>query len=285
MSRRHPLIHLSRFSVLLWLCLFALIPLVMMFGMSFLRATRDALFSWQFSLSNYTHLVDSLYGKILLQSIFYAFITTFVCLVLGYPVAYWIARMDKRWQSLSLLLLVIPFWTSVLIRTYAIMTIIKAKGLLNSLLLYLGITNKPLQMLYTDGAVIVGLVYTLLPFMIMPLYANLEKFDFQLLEAAADLGASRWRRFSRVIFPQSLTGIVSGVALVFLPAMTLFYVPVLLGGARSLMVGNLIESQILMMHNWPAGAATSVLLTIFMLLLMFGYRLCASRRKGFGGWG
>jgi spermidine/putrescine transport system permease protein len=269
-SRRLAL--LSRTTVLLWLLLFAAIPLLLVLCLSFLQPSEHVLFQWRLTFSNYLNLIDPLYGKIALESLWLACTTTFFCLLLGFPMAYFIARMNPRYQNLALLMLIIPFWTSVLIRIYAAMTLLKAKGLINSTLMALGIIHEPLQMLYTQSAVIFGMIYTLLPFMIMPLYASLEKLDTRVLEAAIDLGANAWQRFWKVILPMSRSGLASGILLVFLPTMTLFYVPVLLGGASGLLLGNLIEIQLLVTHNWPAAAATSVTLTIALLLLMWLYR-------------
>lgn len=165
----------------------------------------------------------------------------------------------------------IPFWTSSLIRTYAIMILIKAKGLLNSFLLWLGIIHHPLQLLYSTPAVIIGLIYSLLPFMILPLYSSIEKLDHSLIEAARDLGASKFRVFYKIIIPLTKPGIIGGILLVFLPAMTLFYIPDILGGAKSMLLGNLIENQFLQITNWPLGAATSTLLLVFMTLLILAF--------------
>lgn len=279
MSKRNIFVNTSRSLIVLWLIFFAALPLLLIVGLSFLQTGQDVLFHWHFTLQNYTHLIDPLYGKVALQSLRLAIVTTLCCLLLGYPMAYFIARMDKRYQGLALLMLIIPFWTSVLIRIYAIMTLLKAKGLINTALLKLGFIDQPLQLLYTESAVIFGMIYTLLPFMIMPLYANLEKLNPQLLEAATDLGANGWQRFWRVILPQSWPGLIAGITLVFLPTMTLFFVPVLLGGARNLLLGNLIETQLMSIHDWPAGAATSVALSVILLLLMWLYRMLGPRRK------
>jgi spermidine/putrescine transport system permease protein len=266
------LARLSHTTVLLWLSLFGAVPLLLILGLSFLQPGEHVLFHWRFTLSNYLDLIDPLYAKIALQSLWLACITTFFCLLLGFPMAYFIARMNIRYQNIALLMLIIPFWTSVLIRIYATMTLLKAKGLINSILMALGLIHQPLQMLYVPSAVIFGMIYTLLPFMIMPLYASLEKLDTRVLEAAIDLGANGWQRFWKVILPMSRSGLASGILLVFLPTMTLFYIPVLLGGARGLLLGNLIETQLLVIHNWPGAAATSVTLSIALLLLMWLYR-------------
>ncbi|MCZ6914823.1 MAG: ABC transporter permease subunit, partial [Rickettsia endosymbiont of Ixodes persulcatus] len=195
-----------------------------------------------------------------------------ICLCLGYPFAYILARLKSKYKSLLLFLVIIPFWTSSLIRTYAIISILKAKGLLNTILLSLGIIHQPLSILYTGTAVMIGLVYSLLPFMILPLYANIEKLDIQFIDAARDLGANTVIIFMRVILPLTLPGIVGGIILVFLPAMSMFYIPDILGGAKSLLVGNLIQNEFLSAHNWPLGSAVSMVLTLSMGLLLLVYR-------------
>lgn len=169
-------------------------------------------------------------------------------------------------------MVIIPFWTSSMIRTYAMMAILKAKGFLNALLLSLHIIHLPLLLLYTNFAVIVGLVYNLLPFMILPLYANIEKLDYRLVDAARDLGANWPTIFRRVIIPLTTPGIMAGIILVFLPAMTLFYIPDIMGGSKSMLLGNLIEDQFQFSNNWPAGSATSIILTVIMALMLMIYR-------------
>lgn len=258
--------------IVIWLILFALAPFILLLVISFFSHTDSQLFTLPLTFKNYTQLLHPIYFKILLQSLQLAFITTILCLILGYPVAYYITRLSKKWQPLLLILIIIPLWTSSLIRTYGMIAILKTKGLLNTLLLSLGIIHDPFLLLYSNIAVLIGMVYNLLPFMILPLYANIEKLDHRLLEAARDLGAKRTRLFIRIIFPLTLPGIIAGSLIVFLPAMTLFYIPTLLGGAKSILLGNLIQSQFLEMRNWPAGSATSIILTIFLLLLLIPYR-------------
>ncbi len=206
----------------------------------------------------------------MLRSLLMAGATTLACLILAYPFSYFMVR--SKHQSMLLLLIIIPFWTSSLVRTYALVAILKFNGVLNALLLKLHLISTPLSLLYSNFAVLSGLIYTLFPFMVLPLYTNMERFDFKLLEAATDLGANRWALFTRVFLPNTTRGILSGVLLVFLPAMTLFYIPNVLGGARSILIGNLIQNQFLVAENWPQGAATSVLLTLILLLLLLIYR-------------
>ncbi len=259
-------------TIWIWLSLFALLPILLVFITSFLENDPVKLVRWEFTLQNYVALLNPIYFKVFWHSFCMAGLCTLICLCLGYPFAYLLARMKSKYKNLLLFLVIIPFWTSSLIRTYAIISILKAKGLLNTVLLTLGIIHQPLSILYTGTAVMIGLVYSLLPFMILPLYANIEKLDIQLIDAARDLGANTILIFMRVIFPLTLSGIIGGVILVFLPAMSMFYIPDILGGAKSLLVGNLIQNEFLAAHNWPLGSAVSMVLTLSMGLLLLIYR-------------
>ncbi|WP_218814881.1 spermidine/putrescine ABC transporter permease PotB [Rickettsiella endosymbiont of Dermanyssus gallinae] len=259
-------------TIWLWLSLFALLPIILVLVISCLENDPVHLVRWQFTLENYRALINPIYFKVFWHSFYIAGLCTLICLCLGFPFAYLLARMQSRYKSLLLFLVIIPFWTSSLIRTYAIISILKAKGLLNTVLLSLGIIHKPLSILYTPSAVIIGLVYSLLPFMILPLYANIEKLDIRFIDAARDLGANTITIFTRVILPLTLSGIVGGIVLVFLPAMSMFYIPDILGGAKSLLVGNLIQNEFLSAHNWPLGSAVSMVLTLSMGLLLLIYR-------------
>ena len=259
-------------TIWLWLSLFALLPILLVLVTSCLENDPVHLVRWQFTLENYRALINPIYFKVFWHSFCIAGLCTLICLCLGFPFAYLLARMQSKYKSLLLFLVIIPFWTSSLIRTYAIISILKAKGLLNTVLLSLGIIHKPLSILYTPSAVIIGLVYSLLPFMILPLYANIEKLDIRFIDAARDLGANTITIFTRVILPLTLSGIVGGIVLVFLPAMSMFYIPDILGGAKSLLVGNLIQNEFLSAHNWPLGSAVSMVLTLSMGLLLLIYR-------------
>lgn len=258
--------------VWLWLSLFALLPTLLVLITSFLKNDPVHLFRWQFSLQNYQDLLNPIYLKVFLHSFWIAGFCSLICLLLSYPFAYLLARLDSKYKSLLLFLVIIPFWTSSLIRTYAIISILKAKGLLNTVLLALEIIHQPLTILYSSTAVIIGLVYSLLPFMILPLYANIEKLDTQFIDVARDLGANTLTTFTRVILPLTLPGIMGGIILVFLPAMSMFYIPDILGGAKSLLVGNLIQNEFLSANNWPLGSAVSMVLTLAMGVLLLLYR-------------
>jgi spermidine/putrescine transport system permease protein len=204
-------------------------------------------------------------------------VVTCICLVTAYPFAAILARTRRPLRNTLLLLVVIPFWTNSLVRTYAITAMLNSSGIVNSLLLSVGLIDAPLAMMYTPGAVVLGLTYTLLPFMILPLYAALERLDRRYLEAARDLGASPWRAFWRVVVPLTMPGIVSGCMLVFLPGIGMFYVSDVLGGARAMLLGNFIRDQFLTTRDWPLGAAASVTLTVLMGVMLLLYWRSSSR--------
>jgi spermidine/putrescine transport system permease protein len=264
-----------------WLIVFVFFPNLLVFAVSFLTRDEADLVALKFTLENYLKLADPIYLQVLINSMKMAIITTCICLVAAFPFAYILSRVQSATRkNILLLLIIIPFWTSALIRTYAIKIILATNGILNSVLLKFGIINEPILMLYTEGAVIVGLVYTLLPFMILPLYAVLEKFDTKLIEAASDLGANKKQTFMRVIIPLSLPGIIAGSMLVFLPALGLFYIPDILGGSKTLLIGNLVKNQFMDARNWPFGSAVSMTLTLLMaILLIANYRSFKSLSK------
>jgi spermidine/putrescine transport system permease protein len=254
-----------------WLLIFALLPFGLVTLASFASHNDAQLMALPATLINYLQLNNSIYLKIFKQSFYIAGICTAICLVIGYPFAYVIARLQSRFRSLLILLIIIPFWTSSLIRTYSMITILKPKGVINSILLWTGIISKPIPVLFSDTAVMIGLVYNLLPFMILPLLTNIERLDNKLIDAARDLGANRITTFRRIILPLTMPGILSGCILVFLPAMTIFYIPDLLGGSKSILLGNLIQNQFLIAQNWPLGSAISVVFTLLLAVLLLIY--------------
>ena len=237
-------------------------------------------------LANYRQTLETLYLGIAWRSLWMAALTTVLCLAIGFPAAYALALVaPRRRRGLLLGLVVVPFWSSFLIRTYAWMFILRSEGLLNHLLLRSGLASRPTSLLYTEAAVLIGLVYGELPFMILPLYAALERLDRSLLEAAADLGAGRGAVLRRVTVPLALPGIVAGVVLVFIPSLGQFVVSDLLGGAHSMLIGNLVQNQFAVARNQPFGAALALELTAAVLLLLFAYSRFSrrSRRGGAGG--
>jgi spermidine/putrescine transport system permease protein len=216
---------------------------------------------------SYFRLIDPLYFRIFQRSLIQAVLATAICLILGYPLAYLIARSPVGRRERLLLLVIIPFWTNFLVRITAWIVLLRKTGVINNLLQTLGLIKQPLEMLYTEGAVQVGLVYTLLPLIILPLYSSLEKQETRLLDAAADLGAPPSRAFWNVTFPLSVPGVATGGLMVFIAAFGMFVVSDLLGGAKQVLIGNLISNQFHQARNWPFGAAASIVLTVIVVLL------------------
>lgn len=264
-----------------WLVLFVFLPNLMIIGTSFLTRDDARFVKMVFTLDNYARLLDPLYFEVLLHSLNMALIATLSCLVLGYPFAWFLAKLPEKIRPLLLFLLIVPFWTNSLIRIYGLKIFLSTKGYLNEFLLWLGVIDTPIRIMFTPSAVIIGLVYILLPFMVMPLYSSIEKLDKPLLEAARDLGASKIQTFIRIIIPLTMPGIVAGCLLVMLPAMGLFYVSDLMGGAKNLLIGNVIKVQFLNIRDWPFGAATSITLTIVMglMLLIYWRASCLLNKK------
>ncbi|MGK4008253.1 ABC transporter permease [Sorangium sp. So ce1036] len=259
--------------LLVWLLAFVVAPTGIMLVYSFCQRDELGQVVFEPSLESYARVFDATYLRILLNSMRYAAVTTAICLVVGYPVAYFIGRAREGVRNKLLMLVMVPFWTSFLIRTYAWISILKSEGLLNALLQLLGVISAPLDILYTPTAVIIGLVYSYLPFMILPIYGSVEKLDNALVEAAFGLGAGPVAAFSHVIVPLTWPGILAGVLLVFIPAIGMFAIPDLLGGASTPMVGNVIQNQFLGARNWPFGSALgTTLLLMFAAIFLLGMR-------------
>ena len=254
-----------------WLIFFVLIPNLLVFTVSFLSKDSSNFYALPFTFESYTRLFEPLYAQVVWNSLYMSSIATVICLIIGYPFAFMIAKIEPKYRAILLFLVVLPFWTNSLIRIYGMKIFLGVKGILNEALLGLGFISEPIRILNTEAAVIIGLVYLLLTFMILPLYSAIEKLDHRLLEAAKDLGANAFQRFIKVIIPLTMPGIISGCLLVLLPAMGMFYVADLLGGAKVLLVGNVIKSEFLISRNWPFGSAISIGLTILMAVLIFVY--------------
>jgi putrescine transport system permease protein len=268
----------------LWLAIFFLIPLAIVlqislsmkqFGQppysSLLTFGEDGTVQLTLHLSNFLFLLsDSLYINAYLNSIKVALISTVIALLIGYPMAYFIARAPERWRNILLMLIILPFWTSFLLRVYAWIGFMKGNGVINNTLIGLGIIDQPLVMMQTDFAVYVGIVYTYLPFMILPLYANLVKLDGSLLEASADLGARPFRTFLSITLPLSMPGVVAGSLLVFIPAIGEFVIPALLGGPGTLMIGRVLWDEFFANRDWPVAAAVAfAMLLVVVVPIMF----------------
>lgn len=254
----------------LWLLLFFALPIGVMLAVSVLSRGVYGGVEPDVTLEHYRRLVDPLYLDVLRRTVAWSVACTAICLGLGYPVAYLVARA-RRWRHVLLFLVVLPFWTSFLVRMFAMIFLLRDTGFINSALLGLGLIEQPIQLLYTPFAVIVGLVYGFLPLMILPIYASLEKLDDSLLEAAEVLGARPAARFFRVILPLSMPGVVAGSLLVFIPALGSFVTSDLLGGAKQVMIGNLIQNQFTVARNWPFGSGLSFVLMVLVLLPVLLY--------------
>ena len=257
--------------VTIWLGLFFLIPLLLILAYSFGTSGVYGGITLGFNPGNYLKVFDPLYLEIIVRTFVIAAITTVLCFALGYPLAYFIVFKGRRWRNVLILLVMVPFWTSLLIRAYSWVVILSGNGIANKTLQFLGIIDEPATLIFTSQAVLMGMVYSYLPFMILPLYASLEKFDTRLKEAAKDLGASRWHTFWRVTFPLSMPGVIAGSILVFIPSAGEFVIPQLLGGSRTVMTGSLIQNQFGSARDWAFGSALSVMLAALLLAAILFY--------------
>jgi len=255
--------------VALWILLFVIAPLGFIIYFSFLTTGPYGEIIHTFTLENYRTAMKGAYAVIFLRSLIFAFATNAICLLIGYPVAYWIARYGGKWESFLLMLIVLPSWTCYLIRLYALKTLVGHTGLINTALLNLGLISSPLEILYTPYAVVLGLVYSWLPFMILPIYASLRDLDPSLLEASADLGATPFRTFFTVTLPLTKGGIFAGTILVLIPSLGEWLVPLLLGGAKVMMVGSLVEHHFIKLGNIPMGSSLAAALTAMILLAVY----------------
>jgi putrescine transport system permease protein len=276
-----------------WLLLFFVVPFVIVLKISFSDIDLaippyKPLIEWigknslaiKVNFNNYAFLfTDGLYIKALLNSVKVAFVSTLYCLAIGYPMAYGIARAKPAVRNVLLLLVILPFWTSLLLRVYAWIGLLKANGVINNVLMALGLIHEPLTMLYTPFAMYVGIVYSYLPFMILPLYANLEKMDWQLLEAAEDLGCRPWQAFYKITLPLSRNGILAGSMLVFIPAVGEFVIPALLGGPNALMIGRILWDEFFSNRAWPVASAVAILLLIILVPFMMWYQSVQARES------
>ncbi len=264
-----------------WLSFFFIVPLLIVVVISFIGRTPYGQLVFEFTLENYRRFFEPLYLNILIYTFVMAFLVTALTFLLSYPLAYAIARSSRKWQKLGLLLVMIPFWINFLIRSYAWVIILRSQGVVNSLLLATGLIEQPLALLYNDGAVFLGMVYAMLPFMVLPIYVSIEQLDDRLLEAASDLGATPARTFWKVTLPLTMPGIAAGSILVFISSLGMFVVPDIMGGAKSSLIGNLIQNQFLGARNWPFGSALSILLAVLsMLLIYLYYRALGLKKEG-----
>ncbi|MCG1011020.1 ABC transporter permease [Tepidanaerobacter sp. GT38] len=252
--------------------MFVIGPLIYMLVLSFLQRAEVWGIVNKFTFKNYMDIFEPVYLKTFIESFKLAITTTILIMIIGYPFGYFMAKLDAKWKKRMMLLIFIPFWTSSLIRLYGWIIIFRANGILDKLLMALNITEEPLKLLYTYPAVVVGMIYVLLPFMIFSVYSSAEKLDWSLVEAARDLGASSMQAFFTISLKLTLPGLLSGVVLTFIPSMGLFFIADILGGNKVVLVGNLIQEQLMKAHNWPFAAALSVVLMILTSVMIYIYR-------------
>lgn len=255
-------------------------PLLLVVAYTFTRRGRFGGVEWSFTLDNYARAFDPLYLEVLRDSVVIALAATVIALVIGYPTAYAITKLPARWRTVALVLVVVPFWTNFLIRIYAWIVLLNSQGVVNDLLIGAGLLDERVGLLYTPGAIVVGLVYAYLPLMILPLYAALERVDPELLEASANLGAGRVRTFLSVTLPLTLPGAITGSILVFVPSLGNFVVPELLGGGKTVMVGNLIRDQFLKAQDWSFGAVLAMVVVVALLGLFLLQSVVTRRIEG-----
>ncbi|MDR3121831.1 MAG: ABC transporter permease [Clostridiales bacterium] len=269
-SRRVAL--LAVLPMYLFTLAFVIGPLAYMLVLSFMRRSGAWGVEADFTLRNYLHIGEPVFLATFWQSLRLAFATTALVTLIGYPFGYFMARLTPKWRNRCMILLIVPFWTSSLMRLYGWMIVFRANGALDRLLMWAGLTDRPLKLLYTYPAVVVGMVYALVPFMIYSVYSSAEKLDMGLLEAARDLGAPRSHAFLTVALPLTMPGVGSGLVLTFIPSMGLYFIADILGGNKVVLVGTLIQEQLMKVHDWPFAAALSVVLMALTSLFLFVYR-------------
>ncbi len=265
----------------LWLLVFIVIPLVLVAYYAFTTGDSQDFSTFQFNLENFKRFFTPIYTSVLLRSVNLAFVSTVLCLIIGYPIAFMISKEKEKTRNMLILFFVIPMWMNFLLRTYAWLTLLGKNGIINIIVTKLGF--QPLELLYNDSAVLLGMVYNFLPFMVLPIYSVLVKLDPKLVEAAEDLGANRIITFLKVIFPLSLPGVITGISMVFIPAVSTFVISSLLGGNKSNLIGNLIEQQFRYTGDWHFGSAMSIILMIFILLTMIFSSKFDKEKEGDGG--
>jgi spermidine/putrescine transport system permease protein len=281
--RNHPALKIGATlsPAAFWLLIFTLVPMAIVVYYSFLTRGSWGTIVYEFTFDSYRQILDPLFLRIFVRSFVLAGLTVAICLVAGYMIAYWIAFHGGRRKNLLLFLVILPFWTSYLVRIYAWMTLLSDHGLINNFLIGLGLIDTPLPLLHNQYSVLLGLVYTYLPFMILPLYAALDRLDRSVLEAAADLGASATERFFKVTLPLTKGGVLSGSVLVFAPSIGEFLVPELLGGAKAMMIGKFIALKFIGLRHWPLGSAFSLVLLAMILILLYFYMRVGGGKEAF----
>lgn len=271
----------AAYPYIFWMLLFILMPLLLIVFFAFTSGDSQSFSEFTFSLSNFKRFFTPTYLKVLKRSINLALISTIIALIVGYPLAYIISKERPKRQNIMILMLVIPMWMNFLLRTYAWLTLLGRNGLINNILAKVGMG--PLNLMYNNKAILLGMVYNFLPFMVLPIYSVLVKIEKNLIEAAEDLGANRITVFRKVIFPLSLSGVVTGITMVFIPALSTFVISDLLGGGKYSLIGNVIEQQFRVTGDWHFGSALSIILMIFILITMVFTSKVDKEKEGGGG--
>ena len=264
--------------VTIWMILLIGLPLLYVLFLSFM-STDGYSVVYKFNVQNYTKLLDPTYMKIYINSLIIAILSTFFCVILGYPFAYKMAKAQGKKKVFMMIFLMIPFWTNSLIRLYGWRTLLGKSGVFSTLLQATGLVNAPVELMYTRGAVLLGMVYILFPFMVLPLYAAIEKLDWSLLEASSDLGAKRARTFFKITLPLTSSGIFAGSIMVFIPTLGFYFVSDIMGGGNQQLIGNLIETQFNSGNNWPLGSTLSIGLILLTLILVGIYKTCGGKME------
>jgi len=288
-ARRRFQLGLLLGPVTLFLLIFFIVPLGIMVVTSFLTPGLYGGVEWSFYPDNFGRILgfanpqfeeyDPVYIGIFLRSLRIAAMTVVATLIVCYPAAFYVSRLPDKWKNFCLFLITLPFFSSLIVRLFVWVMILRPTGLINNALMTTGVISAPLEMIYTDGAIILGMVYVFIPFMFMPIYASIEKLDWRLIQASLDLGAGPIRTFFRIVLPLTTPGIVGGSIIVFIPALGNFVVPAVLGGAKVMMLGSLIEAQFLSARNWPFGSALAMMVMAVMLVLLVAYVIVSSRRN------
>ena len=272
MKKKKSGLFLTVLPLYLFTLCFVVGPLLYMVALSFATNGSGSSTIWSFTLENYKKIAEPVYLKSFVQSFQLAITSTLLIVLMGYPFGYFMAKLSAKWKQRMMLLIMVPFWTSSLIRMYGWILILQAKGVLNGFLMKLGLIEEPLKILYSYPAVVIGMVYALLPFMVLAVYSSVEKMDWSYVEAARDLGANAVKAFFTVTFKLTLPGLLTGVILTFIPSMGLFFIADILGGNKIVLVGSVIQDQLTRGSNWPFAAALAVVLMLLTSLMMFVYR-------------
>lgn len=283
MKNNKLLKYITLTPVIIYSFLLIILPLIYILIISFFESDNYGGMNITFTLKNYIMLFDKVYIKVFLKSFIMGGITTFICILISYPFSICLRKQSDKIQKISILLVMIPFITNSLIRTYGWIVLLRKEGVINLFLKTFNFTGESFNFMYNDFGIIVGLVYTLLPFMILPIYSSVSKLDSSITDASYDLGATKIQTFFKVILPQTLSGVFSGSLMVFIPAIGYFFISDILGGGKSMLIGNLIKNQFLTARNWPFGAAVSIFLIILTLILVKLYKKTGGKMDDLGG--